>query len=372
MSYPKISYKLLPNSQMFLDDLRKEIKKAKSSVNLQFFTFEADKVGNRVAEALFEAKLRGIKIRFVIDHYIDLFHNDHYIHMPRLNRVLQKFITGEWKETKKLLSLMKERGIEIKRTNPLGFLRRRALHRNHKKLVIIDSDNPKNAIAYIGGCNLSEHNASWNDFMVKMKGDMVPVLRDDFNATWEDKNINGRIEYGDGVVLLDSPNGSHEIMPFVIELINKSRKRVIVESPYLRGKHIWESLIEASGRGVDVRIIVPLHNNHKRLGAPTGRSLKKLLKNGVKVYRFKGNKGMTHAKALLVDDVAMFGSSNLNEFLAKRICEVNIATSNKSMAKQMEEKLAEDLKMSILQEYKLSQKLYKRVFNRIGVMAKSI
>lgn len=372
MSYPNISYKLLSNSQVFLDDLEKGIKKAKSSVHLQFFTFEADRVGNRVAEALFKAKLRGIKIRFIIDHYIDLFHNDHYIHMPRWNRVLQKIVTGEWKETKKLIALMKKRGIEVKRTNPLGFLRRRAFQRNHKKLVIIDSDNPKNAMAYIGGCNLSEHNASWNDFMVKMKGDMVPVLQDDFNATWEDKNMNGRIEYGDGVVLLDSPNGNHEIMPFVIELINKSKKRVLVESPYLRGKHIWESLINASRRGLDVRIIVPLHNNHKRTAAPTGRSIKKLLKNGVKVYRFKGNKGMTHAKALLVDDVVMFGSSNLSEFLAKRLCEVNIATSNKSMVKQMEKKLAEDIKMSLLQENKFRQKLYKRVFNRIGVMAKSI
>jgi hypothetical protein len=59
---------------------------------------------------------------------------------------------------------------------------------------------------------------------------------------------------------------------------------------------------------------------------------------------------MTHAKALLVDNIAMFGSSNLNEFLAKRVCEVNIATYNKDMVKQMENKLNEDMKMSILQE----------------------
>lgn len=349
MIYPKNSYRLLSSSRVFLDDLEKEIEKAKSSIDLQFLTFEADTVGNRVAKSLFKAKLRGIKIRFIIDHFIDLFHNDYFIHRPRLNRVLQRIITGEWKNTKKLLELMTKRGIKIKRTNPLGFLRRKALHRNHKKLVVIDSNIPKRAIAYIGGCNLSEHNASWNDFMVKMKGDMLPVLHSDFNATWEDRNENGRIEYGDGVVLIDSPNGSHEIVPYVIDLINNSKKRVMIESPYLRGKNIWESLIDAARHGVDVRIIVPLHNNHKRLAAPTGRSLKELVKNGVQVYRFKENKGMTHAKALLADDVAMFGSSNLSESLAKRLCEVNIATHNKSMVKQMEKKLEEDMKMSTLQ-----------------------
>ena len=350
MTNPNVSYKLLQDSYVFLDDLEKEIKKAKSSIDLQFFTFEADAIGNRVAECLFKAKLRGIKIRFIVDHFIDLFHNDYFIHRPRLNRVLQRIITGEWKNTKKLLSLMAERGIEVKRTNPLGFLRRRAFNRNHKKLVIIDSNNSNQARAYIGGCNLSEHNASWNDFMVKMKGDMVPVLQNDFNATWKDKKVKGKIEYSDGVVLTDSPKGDHEIIPFVIDLINNSKKRIMIESPYLRGKHIWESLIEASRHGIDVGIIVPLHNNHKRFGAPPGRSLKKLIKNGIRVYRFKENKGMTHAKALLVDDVAMFGSSNLSEFLAKRLCEVNVATHNKSMVEQMEKKLYEDIKMSALQE----------------------
>lgn len=349
MIYPKTSYKLFPDTYVFLDHLEKKIKEAKSRIDLQFFTFEADAIGKRVADLLFQAKLRGIQIRFIIDHFIDLFHNDYLIHKPRLNRGLQKTITNEWKNTKKLLLLMAKKGIQIKRTNPLGFLRRKALHRNHKKIVTIDSNIPQRAIAYVGGSNLSEHNAAWNDFMVGMKGDIIPVLQNDFDATWGNKNVNGRIEYSDGVVLLDSPNGEHEIMPYVINLINNSKKRVTIESPYLRGKHIWESLIGASLHGVDVRVIIPLHNNRRRLAAPTGRSLRKLLQNSVKVYRFKKNKGMTHAKALLADDIAMFGSSNLNELLAKRLCEINIATHNKDMVKQMQDKLNADMKMSILQ-----------------------
>ena len=348
-----VSYKLLPNANIFLDDLEKEIKRAKSTIDLQFLTFEADTVGNRIAECLFAANKRGVKIRFIVDHFIDFFHNDYFIYRPRFNRGLQRIITGEWKNTKKLLHLMEKKGIQVKRTNPLGvlqLLQRKMLHRNHKKMVTIDSNDSKLAIAYIGGCNLSEHNVSWNDFMVKMKGDMIPILQNDFNATWGNKNINSRIEYMDGVVLTDSSKGNHEIMPFVIDLISNSKKKVIVESPYLRGKNILKSLIEASRHGVDVRIIIPLHNNHKRFGAPTKKSLKKLIENKIKVYRFKGNKGMTHAKALLVDEVAMFGSSNLSESWAKRFSEVNIATYNKSMVEQMEKKLYEYMKISILQK----------------------
>lgn len=345
-----VSYKLLPNAQVFLDDLEKEIKSAKSRIDLQFFTFEADSVGNKIAKCLFEAKLRGVKIRFIVDHFIDLLHNDYFIHKPRLDRALQRIITGEWKDTKKLLEKMAKAGIEIKRTNPLGFLWRKALQRNHKKMVIIDSDNPEEGTAYIGGCNLSEHNASWNDFMVKMRGEMIPLLQEDFNATMEDRNANIEIEYKDGVVLVDSPQGDHKIMPFVIDLINNSKKRIVIESPYLRGKNIWKSLINAAKHGVDVRVIVPLHNNRKRLGAPPGKSLKKLIENGGRVYRFKENEGMTHAKALLVDNIAMFGSSNLSESLEKRLSEINIATHNKDLVSQMFKKLDEDMKMSVLQE----------------------
>lgn len=287
----------------------------------------------------------------MIDYFIDLFHNDYFIYRPRLNRALQRIISGEWKNTKKLLKQMEEAGIQVRRTNPLGFLKlRKAFQRNHKKIVTIDSGNPQRAIAYIGGCNLSEHNVSWNDFMVKMKGDMIPILQKDFNATWEGQDINGRTEYTDGTVLADSPHGNHEIMPYVIDLINNSKRRIVIESPYLRGKNIWKSLVEASRHGVDVRIIVPLNNNHKRTGGPSGKSLKELVKNGAQVYRFKENGGMTHAKALLVDNIVMFGSSNLNEFLAKRICEINIATHNKSIVGQIERKLHEDIIKSTLQK----------------------
>lgn len=350
-----VSYKLLPNAHLFIDDLEKEIKKAKSSIDLQFHTFEADNIGKRVAEVLLKASKRGIKIRFIVDHFIDLFHNDYFIHRPRFNRALHRIITGEWKETKRLLEFMAKKGIEVKRTNPLGFLRRKALQRNHKKIVIIDGANPQEAIAYVGGCNLSEHNASWNDFMVKMRGNMIPVLKDDFNATMEDRDVSDKIQYEDGIVLTDSPRGNREIMPFVIDLISNSKKRVIVESPYLRGKNIWNSLIEASRHGVDVRIIVPLNNNHKsRLGAASEKALRRLIENGVKVYRFTESKGMTHAKALLVDEMVMFGSSNLSEFWAKRLTEINIATGNKDMIKQMQDKLYDDMKKSVLQEEQFS------------------
>lgn len=341
----KSSYKLLCDTEAFLTSLEDEISRAKSTIDLQFYSFEADTIGKRAVEALFKARSRGIHVRFIIDHFSDLSHNDRYIRKPRLNRSLRRSIISEWQETKKLIARMKEEGIEIKRTNPLGFLFRKALIRDHKKIVVIDSNIFSKAVAYIGGINLCEHNALWNDFMVRMRGDMIPIIQADFNSTWEDKNKEGAVsKYSDGVVLTDARK-SARIMPYLRDLIDTAKKFVIMESPYLYGKEIKQCLINAAQRGVDVSVIVPLHNN-KKFFAPSGKFLKHLIEYGVHIYQFEANKGMTHAKALLVDDLAVFGSSNYNGFLSGRTNEINIVTENKDMLKQLKEKLDQDIKSS--------------------------
>ncbi|MBF8249921.1 MAG: hypothetical protein HW400_522 [Candidatus Levybacteria bacterium] len=340
----KSSYELLQNVEKFLVSFEEEVRRAKSSIDLQFYTFEADTVGKRAVKILFEAKKRGIRIRFLQDHFIDLFHNDRSIRRPRLNRRLHRSVVNEWNETKKLLAEMEKKGIEIKRTNPLGLFFRKALQRDHKKMVIIDSELPSKSVAYIGGINLCEHNALWNDFMVKMTGDMVSIIQEDFNLTWEDKNIGKITKYSDGIVLTDSRK-SPQIMPYLTNLIDHAEKSVIVESPYLYGKEIKQNLIDAAQKGVDVSVIVPLHNN-KRFFAPSGRFLKKLIRGGAHVYSFEKNGGMTHAKAMLIDNAAVFGSSNFNEFLSGRICEINIATENEDMVRQLRKKLESDMQVS--------------------------
>lgn len=341
----QLKYKLLENSGIFLNDLETEIKRAKSAIDLQFYTFEADTVGKRVAKELFKARERGVRTRFIIDHFSDLSHSDRYIRKPRFNRTLHRSIISEWKETKRLIAEMKEKGIGIKRTNPLGFFLRKVLIRDHKKMVVIDSNISAKAAAYIGGINLCEHNALWNDFMVKMTGDMIPIIQNDFNMTWEGKNKEGTInEYRDGVVLTDSRK-SAKIMPYLQNLIGKAKKLVLMESPYLYGKEIKQCLIGAAQRGVEVSVIVPLYNN-KKFFAPSGKFLKHLMEGGVRIYQFEENNGMTHAKALLVDNIAVFGSSNYNGFLSGRTNEINIATKNKEMFRQLQKKLNDDIKAS--------------------------
>ncbi len=192
---------------------------------------------------------RGVAVRLMVDDFINLMHNDRYIRVPRLNRQLQRSVVREWRETLRFLELMGRVGLDVRMTNPLGILQRKALLRNHKKLVVIDGDIPEMAVAYAGGINLSDHNAGWHDFMVKMAGDMVPLILDDLDRTREGRNRGGIAEYDEGFILADAHRHS-VIIPVAQYLVSRARERVVVESAYLWGRGTWRALAQAALRGV--------------------------------------------------------------------------------------------------------------------------
>lgn len=339
----KATYELQPTAKVFLADLEAQINKAKVSVWAQFYTFEADDAGTPIAHALINAAERGVKVHLIIDHSINLMHNDYYLHVPRLNRALQNRIVTEWRATKELIKTMQAAGVNVKMTSPLGLFRQKVLYRDHKKLVAIDSE--QGGLCYVGGINPSDHNASWNDFMVKMTGSMVKLVLKDLECTWKGASQAGIKSYGDGLFITDSLH-SPQIIPHALTLINTAHTRIIVESAYLWGKNLQVALQSAARRGVDVSVIVPAKNNKKLfiLKKPT---LRKLAMAGAQVYLYDGHGGMTHTKALLVDSTAMFGSNNFSEFLSGKINEANISTKNAQLVSQLERFLKKDISKSI-------------------------
>lgn len=340
------SYELLVNANAFLTDLEQEIQRATSDVKLQFHTFEADTVGQRIGQSLLRAVRGGVGVQLLADHYTDLYQSNKLIHLPRLNTAVRQTLLHEWEAMYVLFQSMQAQGIQIRRTNPLGFLFHKALQRDHKKLVIIDGGDKERQVAYVGGFNIADHHAAWHDFMVKMRGPIVTHLSDDFERTWNgDAHSARRIQYEDGFLLTDCP-GTSLIFDAALQHINIAARRVILESPYVYGQTIKEALINAAERGVAVSLIVPLHNNH-RLFVLTPRSLREMAARGMHVYQYSGHGGMTHAKALLVDDVAVFGSANFNQFLAGKLAELSVVTQNAVLVSQLEAMLKQDIASAV-------------------------
>lgn len=337
------SYEVIPNAIAFHTDLEREIKNAQSSIDSQFFVFEGDKIGKKVAENLVTASARGVRSRLIVDKFIDFSHSDHYIRAPRLNRLLQREILEEREETYRTFNSMRKQGVDVRLMNPLGYFYNKLLYRDHRKVVVKDGNTP-NGIAYLGGLNICDHEMQWHTFMVKMKGDIVPKLQEEFNASWAGTSTAKRTPYSDGMILTDA-GGISFIMPTAIDCINNAQDRILLESPYFWGTKFQQALLNAVERGVNVSVIVPLKNN-KQLFVPGKTLLKYFATNGMKVFLFHENEGMTHAKALITDDKAIFGSSNLNQMTAGKVIETSVLSKNIDLISQLEDLLISDISKS--------------------------
>ncbi|PWU11353.1 MAG: hypothetical protein C5B50_23480 [Verrucomicrobia bacterium] len=125
----------------------------------------------------------------------------------------------------------------------------------------------------------------------------------------------------------------------VLGSISKAQDYIYVENSYLFDKTVVRRLVQARARGVDVRVILPRFNDLKAGGRGNLVKANYLIQNGVRVYFYPG---MSHVKALLVDDWACVGSGNLNH-LSLRLCqEHNIATSDPEFTSHLKRELFEE------------------------------
>jgi cardiolipin synthase A/B len=225
---------------------------------------------------------------------------------------------------------------------------------DHSKVVLVDGTH-----AWLGGMNVGrEYRYEWHDLMVELQGPVVASLEEEFRRSWAHAGLLGDLGYLAAVAkgperkgaapspgpwikvrLLPTKTAWKPFSAAVLGAIRKSRNYIYVENPYLFDRGVINDLVRARNRGVDVRIVLPRVNDFKAGGRSNLVNANYLLQHGVRVYFYPG---MTHAKALLVDDWACVGSANLNH-LSLRLCqEHNVATSDPHFAARLKRELFEE------------------------------
>jgi cardiolipin synthase len=90
-----------------------------------------------------------------------------------------------------------------------------------------------------------------------------------------------------------------------------AKRRIWIENAYfVPDGALIRALKVAAESGVDVKIVVPAISDVFFIPWVTAAFNLGLLRAGVKVFEY--NKGMMHAKTVLIDDWGLVGSSNLN------------------------------------------------------------
>lgn len=284
-----------------------ELKNAKKFIFIETFIIERGYMLNSILEILKDKVKEGVEVRLVYDD-------------------IGSIKTVEASFYKKLRKL----GIKAYKFNRfVPFASAVHNNRDHRKFFIIDGKT-----AYTGGCNIADEYINkverfgyWKDTMVKIQGPAVDSITVLFLTTYMlisktnekvDIYLHQYDKYDEEGIVCPYGDGPR---PFyreyigenvIVNMINQSEKYVYITTPYfICDDKIKQALINASKRGVDVRIIVPHIPDKRLVFALTRSNYARLQRAGVKVYEFE--KGFVHAKQMVCDDkIAQVGTINLD------------------------------------------------------------
>lgn len=326
---------LLVNFNEFWSRLSEDIAAARQSVFVQTFAFEGDSVGKKLSASLLSSSAPDKRV--LADSFTRIVLSDRYKYSPV--NFFDRELREEARETTMMMRELQSARVQIRFTNPYGLSPRKLLSRNHKKLIVLDG-----SIAYLGGINFSEHNAAWHDMMLRVEDiDAVAFLADDFESSWSgrDRFASKHAERLE-LFALDGLN-NRSAFQRVLDLIDEARDSIFVESPYITFP-FYEHLREAARRGVDVKVVTPKANNWNHFA---NYARLESARSNIDL-RFYQN-GMSHLKAMLIDDQHLVAGSSNFDYFSYRIYQeiVAIFTAARLIADFRERVMLPDLANSV-------------------------
>jgi len=324
------------------ESLYNDIKNAKKSVHLLYFTFNADHVGNIFIDLLTEKASEGVEVRLLYDTIGNF---------PYLISHFQKIIDA---------------GGKVYRFFPLINIFK-VNYRNHRKIAVIDG-----RIAYTGGVNISKsyvggHKRAkpWRDTHIRMTGSVVGSFQERFLLDWiyvskEKFNFHDvatlltyfpapesadRGEIAAQVVSSGPDVEGEHIKHGYMKMINRARQTLYMQTPYFIPDDAFLLALKlAVDSGVDVRLILPGIPD-KRIVYMISRSyLNELLNSGVRIYLYNG---FIHSKMIVMDgEVTTIGTTNIDIRSFLLDFEINAFIYDRGFSARCDEIFLSDVKNS--------------------------
>jgi cardiolipin synthase len=326
------------------------IRSARDHINMESYIIEDGEVGQRFADALLERQAQGVQVNLIYDS------------------------VGAIGTDKAFFKRLEEAGVRVLEFNPVNLLaipRPWTLnHRDHRKLLIVDGRT-----VFLGGINISSVYSSgsffgrggsgppdrargWRDTDVQIDGPVVAEFQKLFLETWarqKGKPLAQReyfpaIAHQGGEIVRaigSTPEDPYSLIYLtLIAAITHAEKQVHITNAYfVPDPQLVGALLEAAGRGVDVRLILPAHSDVELVLHAARAHYAELLEGGVRIYEREG--ALLHAKTAIIDGVwACVGSSNLDWRSALDNDEVNAVILGRDFGTQMQAAFARDLAAS--------------------------
>ena len=324
---------LLENGEAFYPRVFEAIRAARKEVLLETFILFEDKVGLALHQALLDAAQRGVEVSLLVDGY------------------------GSPDLSEEFIGSLLAAGVRFQVFDPmprLFGLRLNVLRRLHRKLIVIDGE-----IAFIGGINFSaDHLADFGpqakqDYSAEVHGPIVATMQHFARAAarvaqpsrrWLRRAAALQLPQPAGdadAIFITRDNRSHrtDIERHYRAAIRSARKRVVIANAYFfPGYRFIRELRRAARRGVEVRLILQGEPDMPIAKAAASTLYENLLRAGVEIHEYCARP--LHGKVAVVDDEwATIGSSNLDPLSLSLNLEANIVVRDRAFNVQLSDRL---------------------------------
>ena len=372
-----------PNETIFFNgsdhfnSLIKDIDNALSSIDLETYIFQRDRLGDRIVEALINAAQRGIKIRLLVDGAGTPYWGGGYARkLERAGiqtRVFHPFPWQFWNWSRSV--------VKFPAVLKWLYLFLTVNSRNHRKVCIID-----HKITYIGSTNITISHLpkkyggnGWRDTTVRITNLDTNTLEKAFESAWSQGSIKERLREifkhirKDPIIRLNYTRHRRRILfKNLLRKMKLCKNRIWITNAYfIPDNFLLRTLREAAKNNIDVRILLPKKSDVMLMPWASSTFYYNLLKVGVRIFEYLPSN--LHAKSLILDDWMLIGSSNLNHRSLLHDLEVDVNIRNPKSKEKIVNQFLEDLKHSkeiLFDSWKENRPWFQRALGRLSLYLK--
>lgn len=294
----------LQNGREIFPAMLAAIESARRTITFETYIYWSGDIGRRFSEALADRARHGVEVRVLLDW------------------------VGCLKMDDALLEEMRRAGVDVRHFRPLRwYTLGRMNNRTHRKLLVVDG-----RVGFTGGVGIADQwdgdagdPEHWRDMHFRAEGPVVAQFQAAFNDNWI--RSTGMVLHGDGYfpelrpvgdvpaqMFIASPAGGSESMRLMyLMAIAAAVESIDMQAAYfVPDAMISRAIVEARGRGVRIRIVLPgPHIDSEAVRLASRAQWGELLEAGIEIAEYQPT--MIHNKLLVIDrELVSVGSTNFD------------------------------------------------------------
>jgi cardiolipin synthase len=318
---------VLTDGPAFYPAMLEAIANATETINMECYIFKRGVIGDRFVDALSSRARAGVRVTLVMD------------------------AIGSFGAFRRSAAPLRAAGCRVeayRRFEWYGLARLN--NRTHRELLVIDG-----RVAFLGGAGVADwwatrhHRKSrrgiWRDTMARIEGPVVADIQGVVAENWLEctgEILTSPETYKPGATpgscaafaVKSSPADRATASRVLFQtLVECATRRVLICTPYfLPDAALRQAFSRIARRNVEIMVIVPGAATDQRwVRLASRRIFGYLLPAGVRIFEYQG--GMTHVKALIVDDLwSVIGTTNVDNRSFEYNDEVNLAVRDAAVA----------------------------------------